>query len=166
MTPEAILERLLRENDLGWLIDIHTSPERAIAILLDQLAQLSTMFRGRFDCEVSFLPEALMAEAEHNPHKIRAFLQAFAATGNLNMLLMVWRILEGRSIREVVMNYHELDKFSLKVTLGSLGEAWDEDEPETYETDAITDIALVSHFGVAFVNNLPLFDGFFPSRKK
>ena len=165
MTPEssAILERLLRENELGWMIDMYSPPEAAVPYLLEQLAGLAGEFQSRFGCRVSFAPETLQAEAERNPHKVRAFLQALGATSNRHMLVMVWRIVQGLSIREVAMTYREQDAFKLRVTLARSGE--DKDELETYTTEDIHDAALLRHFGVTTVDRRPLFDGFYPLRK-
>ena len=80
------------------------------------------------------------------------------------MLLMVWRILQGLSIREVAMNYREHKDFSLSVTLARKGEG--QDELETYHTKDINDAALLRHFGITTMDGRPLFDGFFPLRKK
>ena len=160
----AILERLLRDNDLGWMIDMYAPRERAVPFLLKQLDKLTAEFRNRFRYEQSFSPETLRAEAERNPHKIRAFLQALGVSGNPEMLLMVWRILEGLSIREVAMNYLELEAFSLSATLARPGE--EADELETYSTRDINDAALLRNFGITTVDGRPLFDGFFPLRKK
>ena len=166
MTPEspAILERLLRDNDLGWMIDRYEPRERAVAVLLEQLARLTADFRTRFGNEVSFAPETLQAEAERNPHRIRAFLQSLGVSGNPNMQLMVWRIIQGLSIREVAMHYREQEAFSLTVTLARRGEG--PDELESYSTNDINDAALLRHFGITTVDKRPLFDGFFPLRKK
>lgn len=166
MTPESptILERLLRDNDLGWMIDMYAPRDRAVPVLLEQLTRLTTEFRRRFTDEVSFAPEALRAEAERNPHKIRAFLQALGASGNPGMLLMVWRILQGLTIREVTMSYREQESFSLGVTLARPGS--ERGELEEYRSNDINDAALLRHFGITTVDNRPLFDGFFPVRKK
>lgn len=166
MTTEspAILERLLRDNDLGWMIDMYSPRDRAVPFLLDQLDSLTAEFRSRFQCEVSFAPDALRGEAERNPHKIRAFLQALGASRNPEMLLMVWRILQGLSIKEVTMSYREQEAFSLNITLARHGE--EEDELEAYRSNDINDAALLRHFGITTVNDQPLFDGFFPLRKR
>ena len=160
----AILERLLRDNDLGWMIDMYAPRERAVPFLLERLDRLTAEFRARFRYEESFSPETLSAEAERNPHKIRAFLQSLGVSGNTDMLLMVWRILQGLSIREVVMNYRELEAFSLSVTLARSGDG--QDELETYSTHDINDAAFLRNFGITTVDGRPLFDGFFPRRKK
>ena len=166
MTSEspAILERLLRDNDLGWMIDMYAPRERAVPFLLEELDGLTDEFQKRFRHEVSFAPETLKAEAERNPHKVRAFLQALGVSRNPDMLLMVWRILQGLSIREVVMNYREQEAFSLSVTLARRGEK--QDELETYRTNDINDAALLRHLGITTVDRRPLFDGFLPLRKK
>ncbi len=80
----------------------------------------------------------------------------------MDMLLMVWRILHGLSIREVTMNYVEQEAFRLVVTLARPGQ----DDLETYSSDDINDAALLRHFGITTVDGRPLFDGFFPLRKK
>jgi hypothetical protein len=166
MTSEspAILERLLRDNDLGWMIDMYAPRERAIPVLLEQLGRLTDEFRKRFGYDLSFAPEALRAEAERNPHKIRAFLQALGASGKPDMLLMVWRILQGLSIREVELSYREQEAFHLVVTLARPGE--ERNGVETYRSNNINDAALVRQFGITRVDNRPLFDGFFPIRHR
>ena len=83
---------------------------------------------------------------------------------NPDMLLMVWRILQGLSIREVVMKYREQEAFNLTVTLARPGEQ--QDELETYRTDDINDATLLRNFGITTVDGRPLFDGFFPDRRR
>src|SRR5262245_18865399 len=101
MTPQspAVLERLLRNNDLGWLIDYHNSPDQVVPALIKQLDKVAVEFRDRVGHVVPFSPEALEAEAANFPHKVRAFLQALATSSSTGMLVMVWRILQGLSIR-------------------------------------------------------------------
>lgn len=159
----SVLEQLLRANDLGWMIDMYSPRERAIPFLLDQLTHLTREFRTKFGDDVSFAPEKLEAESQRNPHKIRAFLQALAATGKTDMLLMVWRILQGLSIRLVELEYTEQTSFRLVVTL-----AWPGDEggvSEVYSSNDINDAKLLRHFGITTINGSPLFDGFFPLRQ-
>ncbi len=61
MTPQspAVLERLLRDNDLGWMIDMYAPRDRAVPVLLEQLIRLTAEFQSRFNCEVSFAPKLL-----------------------------------------------------------------------------------------------------------
>jgi hypothetical protein len=161
-----ILRELLRANDLGWLIDMVASPSEALTFLLKRLREVEVRYRARIGVDVSFAPETLEAESARNPHKIRAFLQALGSTHDPDMLVMVWRILQGLSIRAVEMTYRELTSFHLRVVLARPGEG--QDQEEIYETkdDEINDAALLRHFGIAKIGNQPLFDGFFPLHLK
>jgi hypothetical protein len=162
--PKEVLERLLRAHDLGWLIDMHASPDAALSKLLGQLSAVATRYRSRVGVEVSFTPDALTREAVQNPQKVRAFLQALGSTGSPDMLVMVWRILQGMSIREVELSYREQDHFSFGVLVARPG---DEARPvERYESNDINDATLLRHFGITTVDRRPLFDGFFPLRFK
>jgi hypothetical protein len=157
----VVLEQLLRGNDLGWMIDMYSPRESAVPYLLEQLTRLTDEFRKKFGYDVSFDPEQLEAEAQRNPHKIRAFLQALAATGKIDMLIMVWRILQGLCIRRVVLDYTEQTSFQLVVFLARPGE---EGDLEEYSSDDINDAKLLRHFGITTIDKRPLFDGFFPLR--
>ncbi len=167
MTPESpvVLEHLLRRSDLGWMIEMYKPKDRVIPILLEQLGEVAAEYRRRIQVDVPFTAEALAAEAERNPHKVRAFLQALAATRSREMLVMVWRILQGLSVRQVDMNYRQQEAFRLVVVLARTGPEQDDlDEP--YCSQDINDAALLRHFGITTVDGKPLFDGFFPLRKK
>jgi hypothetical protein len=166
MTPQspAVLEHLLRDNNLGWMIDMFTPKDRAIPFLLEQLDGVMAEYRRRIGGDVALTPEALTAEAERNPHKVRAFLQALAATRSREMLVMVWRVIQGLNIREVEMHYREQQAFSLVVVLARPGA--EQDDLERYDSADINDAALVRHFGITTVDGRPLFDGFFPLRQK
>ena len=145
------------------MIDMDSPREQAIPFLPDQLRRLTLEFEKRFQYSVLFTPEQLDAEAKRNPHKIRPFLQAMAATGTTEMLLMVWRILQGLSIHRVKLRYVEQSSFQLVVVLARPGEgteAWEE-----YTSDDINDAKLLRHFGITTVDGAPLFDGFFPLSK-
>jgi hypothetical protein len=166
MTSEspAVLERLLRGNGLGWMIEMLDPRDQAIPHLVDQLNRVAEEYRSLIGVNVAFTPEALEAEAQRNPHKVRAFLQAMGITHSANMLVMVWRILQGLSIRELTMNYREQQSFSLKVMLAR--PAAEQDDFEEYRSSDINDAALVRHFGITTVDGRPLFDGFFPLRAR
>jgi hypothetical protein len=166
MTPDSptVLEHLLRDNGLGWMIDMFTPPDSAIPHLLKQLNQVAAKYRDHIQVDVPFAPEALAAEAERNPHKVRAFLQALGTSRSADMLVMVWRILQGLSIRKVTMDYREQELFSLVVTLARPGE--DQDDLEEYRSSDINDAALVRNFGITTIDGRPLFDGYFSMRHK
>ena len=166
MTPEspAVLERLLRGNGLEWMIDMFYPPDRAIPHLLEQLDRVEAEYHARIEVDVSFAPEALAAEAERNPHQVQAFLQALGTSRSAEMLVMVWRILRGLSIREVAMDYREQESFSLRVVLARPDAGLD--VSEEYRSSDIDDAALVRHFGITTVDGRPLFDGFYRTRDR
>lgn len=159
-----ILERLLRANGLGWMVDMYHPRERAVPVLLERLSKVEGEYRRRTGADVSFAPESLSAEAERNRHKVRAFLQALGATGSPEMLAMVWRILQGLAIRELDMSYRDQQEFRLVVTLDRPGNG--SAAQEQYQSEDINDAALVRHFGITTIEGRPLFDGFFPLRTK
>jgi hypothetical protein len=158
-----ILETLLRENGLGWMIDMYAPPDQAIPTYASLLDRVAAEYRSRCGVAVSFTPQTLQAEAERNPHKVQAFLQLLRPDRSPAMLVMVWRVLQGLSISEVVMNYRERESFRLGFTLARPAESG-QDQLETYESTDISDAALVRHLGVAKVGGKPLFDGFYALR--
>jgi hypothetical protein len=156
----AVLEKLLRDNGLGWMIDRPASKDLALSSLLEQLDKVSAEYRRRIQANDSFTPQALAAAAERNPHKIQAFLQALATTSSPEMLVMVWRILQGLSIRQLEMSYRELETFRLVVVLAPPG--LKQGDVEEYQSQDINDAALVRRFAITIINGKPLFEGFFP----
>jgi hypothetical protein len=152
----AILEDLLRVNNLGSVLDSDSSKGCLTSLLLEQLAGITSDYGGRFQVDVR--PEALAAEAERNPHKVRAFFQALRVTRSREMLVMVWRVLQGLSIRKVEMKYQELEEFSLLVVLARPGA--EADYEEEYRSQNIMDARLLWYFGVGTVCEKPLFAGF------
>jgi hypothetical protein len=162
-SSSEVLETLLRENGLGWMIDMYAPKEQAIPAFSELLDQVAREYRALCGVSVSFSPQNLQAEAERNPHKVQAFLQLLRPNRSPAMLVMVWRVLQGLRIREVTMNYRELDTFRLSFTLARPGDSG-QDQLETYETTDIGDAALLRHLGVTKVGGRPLFDGFYALR--
>lgn len=161
---DVALDRLLREYDLGWMIDQHTPKDQAIPSLLKLLGEVRDEYQRRVQVDGPFTPDALAAEAKGNPHRVRAFLQSLAASRSPDMLVMVWRVLQGLRIRQLDMSYHELTAFRLVVVLARPGE--DQDGLESYSSGDIKDAALVRHFGISTIEGRPLFDSYYPLRKK
>lgn len=167
--PSAVLENLLEVHHLGWVIGMYQPKDKdsTLRSLLEQLKATNDEFHRRLRFNISFTPEALLAESERNPHKVRAFLQALVETRNPQMLVMVWRILQGLRIHQVEMMYREQQQFRLVVVLVRPvvlpNDQAEHDEP--YTSEDIQDAALVRHFGITTVNDKPVFDGFFPLPK-
>ena len=160
----AQIEHLLRDNDLGWMIDRYPPKDHAIAFLLEQLEAVKLKYRQLIGEDGPFTLEAFTAEAERNSHKVRAFLQALRAAGSIDMVIMVWRILQGLSIHHVEMNYTELEEFSLKVVLSRPGAHTE--TLEEYRSHNIFDMRLLRNFGIGTITGKPLFAGYSPPREK
>jgi hypothetical protein len=155
------LERLLRANDLGDVLDTYEpSPNHLLDGLVDCLDKVAAEHRARVGGSVSFAPEALEAEWSRNPHKIRAFLQAMRMTRSPEMLVMVWKILQGLNVQEVKMAYRMRESFELVIVLAVPG--GQQNALETYRSTDIFDVRLLRHFGIATAGNRPSFNGFFP----
>jgi len=155
------LERLVRDCGLGWMIDWYSSPEEAMDFLRETLARTTRESQSRLEASAPVFSEEMLAEEyERSPHKVAAFLQALGSTRSPQMLLMVWRIIQGMEIAAVELDYRSRTRFSLKVTLTSpYG-----DTPEQYQSDDIDDAALLRHFGITKIDDKPQFDGFYPLR--
>jgi len=157
----SLLGRLLHECQLDWLVDSYADPPRALAALSATLETVGEESRARFGSHGPQLSERWLAEEyERKPHKVSAFLQALGATASPQMLLMVWRIIQGAEIRSVRMNHESRNSFHLAVTLASPRDG----APEEYETHDITDASLLRHFGIMKIDGQPVFDGFYPLR--
>ncbi|HQU44157.1 MAG TPA: hypothetical protein PK867_15160 [Pirellulales bacterium] len=161
--PAAILENLLRANGLAWMMDAYHPADKVLRGLLELLERVAAEYQRRLGLKVSFSPPQLEAEAKRNPHKVKAFLQALGFSNSPEMLVMVWRILQGLSVREVKVNYREHEGFALDVCLVLPG---DGEDLERYHSTDINDATLLRHFGVATINGEPLFEGFYPLRVK
>lgn len=157
--PAAMIEELLRRNGLGWMIEAYHSADAVILGLLDLLERVTTEYQRRFGPGFSFSPECLNAEADRNPHKVKAFLQVLGASNSPEMLVMAWRILQGSRIRQMTMNYTERDRFELVATL-----AHPSGTDDIYRSADINDATLLRHFGIVVINGAPLFEGFYPLR--
>jgi len=162
MNPDssASLETVLRDCNLGWMIDWYNPREKAISFWLDTLANVTTEFHRRFGDSAPDLNEVTLSkEVARNPLKVAAFLQALSGRGSPQMLVMVWRItIQGLEVESVQMDYHYRTRFSLRVQLRSPSPT----ASEVYESDDISDAKLLRHFGTFKSGGQPVFVGFYP----
>jgi hypothetical protein len=158
----ATFEKLLRECDLGWMIDWHVPKDEAVDFWLRILSDVQEASRQRFgDAAPDLSPDALASEYARNPLKVAAFLQALSGRGSPQMLVMVWRIaIQGLEVESVEMRYQWQTEFNLCVELRSLSGT----DPETYVSYDISDAKLIRHFGTFKSNGKPVFSGFYPLR--
>lgn len=155
------LEEVIRQSGEGWLIDWFAPRERAMAHICKTLDDVSHLARQRLGGSAPMLSEAsLVREYGRHPSQVRAFFQALGGTRTPEMLLMVWRIIQGMEIKEVQVSYVQKKSFDMRVILSSpYGE---QDEP--YESKNIHDFALLGHIGSFEISGKPVFDGFYAMR--
>ncbi len=159
--PTEVLRRLLHAQGFGPILQAYSpSPDDLLSRLLAILDKVAAEYHARAGSSTPFTLEALVAESSRNPHKVRAFFQATRLTNTPEMLVMVWRILEGFSIQEIKMNYQKRCIFEFVVVL-SRPESQTEPQ-ETYRSTTIFDARLLRHFGTATAAGQPSFNGFFP----
>jgi hypothetical protein len=155
---QDLLERLIRDCGQGWIIDFFGDPARALAALEKLLGETTVAYRRRYP-HPSPVPsvESLAEEHDRNPHRVKAFLQALSASPSPEMLVMVWRILQGDVINQLRVDYLAEQIFSLELQL-----AGDDGSIQSFASSNIDDAALLRHLGIMKMAGRPLFDGFYP----
>jgi hypothetical protein len=161
-TP-ANLEEAIRQSGESWLIDWFAPPEKALEHLsqtIDAVRQTAQMRLGRNAPNIT--EATLLHEYIRNPARVRGFFQTLGGSRTPEMLLMVWRIIQGMEIKSVEFTYLRQDSFKMRIVLESpYGE---EDTP--YETSQIQDLSLLRHIGIMEISGRPVLDGFYPLRVK
>jgi hypothetical protein len=138
--------------------DARSAAAEVLVNLLDEAAQNhASKFRSVVPASRPPSLETLVEMYNDNPHKAKVFLQALDSASTPDMLVMVWQILMGDSIKSVDMKYEEGGAFRLEVVLedcvtGNLSR---------YESRSLDDAALVRHFGIMKMGDHWLFDGFY-----
>jgi len=157
--PVDKFEWLIRDSGQAWMLDFWGDAAHAVQTLRETLRRTYDAYEHRFkDAPVRthFNDDVLFQEQQSNPHKVKAFLQAMGATSSPDMLVMVWRILQGDIIRATQMRYEYERLFELSVELeDSLTEFG-----SRYSSTDINDAALLRHWGIIKMDNQPIFDGF------
>lgn len=151
-------EAMIRESGESWLIDWYSPRDDAIPHLLEILHDADAAARKRFGAGAPPLtPDSLIAEFARNPHKVRAFLQVIGSVGSPDILVMVWRILQGMNIALIQLEYAESAAFHLYVDLASP----ESGTLEKYESDNIDDAVILRHLGIIKMGAQATFDGFY-----
>jgi hypothetical protein len=153
-------EQIIRDAGQGWLIDWYAPKDQALPKLREILATANARGRARLGGNAPTLtPESLAAEYKRNPHKVSAFLQVVGSVHTPDILVMVWRILQGMNIAELRLDYASEDTFRMTVRLRS---PYEDGDDETYESEDIDDAVILRHLGVMKMDDKPIFDGFYP----
>jgi hypothetical protein len=151
-------EQLIRDAGQGYLIDWYAPKTGALPHLVRLLDAADQQARERLGPHAPRLtPEHLIQEYQRNPHKVKAFLQVLASASP-DMLVMVWRILQGMGVETIHLEYQAQSAFRLHVCLSSPCE---HDTREEYESTDIDDAVVLRHLGIMKMNDRPLFDGFY-----
>lgn len=160
-SPPSTIEEAIRHAGEGWLIDSFAPPENAISHIQQTLESVYEEARRRLGDNAPRISEAeLMQEYHRNPLRVKGFFQALGGTRTPEMLLMVWRIIQGMGVQEIQLNYYRQQSFEVRVVLESpYGE---QDAP--YVSRKIQDFALFRHIGLLEIGGAPVFDGFYALR--
>jgi hypothetical protein len=148
------LEQVIRDSGEGWLIDWYEPKDGAMLFLRQRIARVNALARGRTITEIN--EQTIIDLFAQRPDKVQAFLQALGSTQSEDMLVMVWRILEGMAIDEVRMQYIAEESFNLYVRLVT-----PEARVEEYQSRDINDAAVLRHLGIIKMGEKPIFDGYY-----
>lgn len=157
------LEEAIRQAGEGWLIDLYSPRADATSQLLRTLDAVGALARERLGADApDFSERAIVAEFQRRPAQVRGFFQALGGSRTPEMLLMVWRVIQGMEIKHIELAYERQQAFELSVIL----ESPDGDQDAPYRSTSINDFALLRHIGILEVSGRPVFDGFYPLRVK
>ena len=159
--PTVGLEELVRSIELGWRLDLFGPPDQRIAYLQRRLDDGDEAARARFaDGSVRLTLSDVATLARHSPNKPRAFVEQLFGQGAPEMLVMVWRVLNGADIGSVHLDLAQASRFRLEIILrpDRLG------TEEKYESDDVWDLHVLRQFGISKLNGkIPLLIGFYPT---
>lgn len=151
------LEEAIRDSGESWLINSFEPPENAIPHLLQTLQTVHAIGQERFGRNAPNLSEeAIVQEYIRNPVRVRGFFQSLGGTRTPEMLLMVWRILQGMEVKDIQLSYRKRERFEVCVVLES---PYGEEDPP-YVSKNIHDFVLFRHIGI-LESGGPIFDGFY-----
>ncbi len=160
-TTASPLEEAIRQAGEGWLIESFAPPGEALNHIRRVLGAVHQRARERFGDNAPDLSEsAIVEEYRRHPSQVKVFFQALGGTRTADMLVMVWRIIQGMEVKDLQLSYRRREHFQMRVILESpYGE---EDAP--YVSDKTNDFTLFRRVGILEVGNTPVFDGFYPLR--
>jgi len=158
-SSDLSLEQAIRASGEGWVLDLFAPSDGAMNHIRGTLAAIRREAEIRFGENAPEISEdALVALFRQSPRQARGFFQALGGIRTPEMLLMVWRVIQGGEIVDIQLGYHRKERFMAKVFLESPeGEV----EQTPYESERIHDFALFRHIGVFETGGRPVFDGFY-----
>jgi hypothetical protein len=157
----STLEETIRHSGEGWLIDWFAPPEKAMGHIRDTLQAVHRQAQERLGEGAPDLSEAaIVEEYRRKPRQVRAFFQALGGSRTPEMLLMVWRIIQGMEVKDIQLSYHRQKSFKVDVVL----ESQDGEQDERYTSTNVHDFALFRHIGILEIGGRPVLDGFYALR--
>jgi hypothetical protein len=157
----ATLEEAIRQSGEGWLLDSFPPREKEMERIRRTLDAVNNLAKKRLGGGSPDISEtALIEEYRRNPQRVRGFFQVLGGTRTTEMLLMVWRIMQGMEISDIQIGYRRQQEFKMTVVLESPYGV--EDDP--YTSENVNDFTLLRHIGVLEVSGRPVFDGFYALR--
>jgi len=120
MPAATSLEEAIRDAGESWLLDTFAPPDQAIPHLHKTLRLVHDLGQQRLGENAPNLTEAAMVQ-EYNRHplQVRGFFQSLGGTRTPEMLLMVWRIIQGMEVKEVDRSYRRQQCVSARVIVES-----------------------------------------------
>ena len=135
--------------------------DQEMARIRETLRAVSQRAKERLREDAPAISEtALLDEYRRNPQQARGFFQALGGTRSPNVLLMVWRIIQGMEVKDVKIEYQRQKSIELTVIL----ESPDGKVDPPYTSRNISDFTLFRHIGVLELSGKPVFDGFYALR--
>lgn len=153
------LTAIIHECGEDWLLRAFGDEAHSLGHVKRVIEQSISSYGHRFAVsriEVALNEEGILEELEQNQHKVKAFLQAVGASSSAEMLLMVWRILQGDAINSIHVTYLLESTFRIEIELVD-----QQGQTSAFTSDDIDDAALLRHFGIMKMKDQPCFDGFY-----
>jgi hypothetical protein len=162
-TAPTTLEEAIVQSGEGWLLDCFPPRDMAMERIRRAIDAVNNLAKERFNGEAPDVSDtAVIEEYNRNPQRMRGFFQALGGACTTEMLLMVWRIMQGMEIKDIRMRYRRQQDFEVTVILES--PFGDEDKP--YTSTNINDFTLLRHIGAFEISRQPVLDGFYALRLK
>jgi len=96
-----------------------------------------------------------------NPSKASAFFETLTEPLSLEMRILVWQILLGAEITKIHFEYGRTESFDLGIEILSP----DGVSKEEFCSNRVWDFAVLRHMGVLTVDNKPIIEGYYASRR-
>ena len=144
----------LCDFDMKWWIKAAGGEDAIFAHVLDLMTRFSSAYSKRYKIKAE--PFSIFTLRKKRVYQVKAFVQALAETSNIEMLVMVWRIIMGTGIKKIETSYIKETSYTMSIVLESpYGEL------DNFNSNSIDDAKLLRHLGILKSDGKPVFHGFF-----